>query len=453
MDTMQDHPGTPAPTEAAQVAARVEEPTQVQVLPTQQIPAAEAPIEQAQPEDASLQDVASTMGSYARGRVARALATFEARTTRVLPAMFLGISAALFLVFFSLRMADMPQDSLFFHDAEDHLATPTYSGGAYGLDAPLVQDSLEVTDRHKELSSPSECLVNVVVTYHNDAVEALREAELTYVRRGGEWVCIAAEPAGAASYKATAGPVERKVLSSVTGILQKAESSLPEGAGSSTLPALYAGADASVTSMAFDEEGQTATAALHLARSSTFTSYECDVQATLAFRASNGQWELTDASASADAKEISLAPLVGTWQGSFLGQESTMAKCFGASNQGLRVTVESVKGERIFGTLDGLAHYHADSSDNADATEGDTLLEGVRFQGLLQDDAEGIRFVCSTPESAEGSVVLYLAFGAADDPTAASATLTTTHTYTATFLLIPYQRDATFSDTFVLTRE
>ena len=55
--------------------------------------------------------------------------------------------------------------------------------------------------------------------------------------------------------------------------------------------------------------------------------------------------------------------------------------------------------------------------------------------------------------SAGGTVTLTLQFGLADAPDAATATLTSTHAYEDTILLVlPYQREARFVDSFTLAK-
>lgn len=443
----------PADAEAAASQTAGAQPT-APASPTEQIPpAAESP-QPSTPEAATFHDVASTAGSFARGRLAR-LETFLATHRLALAAAALALVVAAALLALAVRrLLDYPTASR--QDVAAHLAAPAYSGGAYGHDdAPLLSD-VRQTARHKDARTPNKCQLTVVATYASDAVEALQEATLTYERGADGWACVAAEPTGSASFRATAGVSEDKLAANVAGLLQRAEASLAqdEATTSSSLPALYGDADVAVTGASFDEDAQTASADLHLTRSSAFTAHECDLHATFAFRPGNGLWELTSATVSPGAKDVQLTPLVGTWEGTFRAQAAADGKCFGAKEAGLQVSIGSVSGQRIAGTLSGVAHYHADLSADAEATEGDAALSAVPFQGTLVDGgAQDISFACTTPEDARGSVTLTLTFGTPEDPTAATATLTTTHAYTATFLLIPYQREATFSDTYVLTRQ
>ncbi len=167
---------------------------------------------------------------------------------------------------------------------------------------------------------------------------------------------------------------------------------------------------------------------------------------------------------------------MGTWQGTFTSQASSSAKCLAAKQTGLVVTVEKATlaqdGDAIIeGKLSGVAHLHPDLDKNADSTEGDETLENVPFAGRIstggvtQDvigllagnnpkkDVAGIVFECTTQEMSQGKVSLTLTFGTSSKPDAASATLVSTHSYQDTFLLLlPYQRDARFADTFTLEK-
>ena len=429
-----------------------DEPTQSALAPTENMPAAdEAPAVDTDP--ASMHDVAAAAGSYARSRFGQ-LRTFVVTHRFALAAvMALGVAAILGIALLVGRLADMPDQASFMKDAQTMLSAPDYSGGAYGSDEPLVLRNLEVTNRRKQAAQPNECLVSGVATFSNGAVEALQEAQLTYERKDGTWTCTGAEAVGGASYRAVTGLETDKVLSSMSGILQRAETSFSEEQNGTALPSLYADAQATITSDSFDAETQTEVMSLHLARSATFTAYECDVQATFAFRPSNGLWELTAATASDNAKDITLSPLMGTWTGTFREQTSSKGKCFGAKASDLRIVVTSVSNDKITGTLSGIVHYHGEVPEDTDASEGDTELSGVPFSGTMLREGSGISFTCTTPQDASGVVELSLLFGTQDDPSAARAVLTTTHAYEASWFIFAYDTEATFSDTFVLTRE
>jgi len=423
------------------------------VSPTEQIPSpGEGPRIETQP--ASLHDVASAAESFARSHLSWVHKLFSVRGLVVAIVAVVAVALIGGAYFTVNRLADLPDTSLFRQDAQSLLTAPTHNGGAYGIDEPFILSDIEVTSRHKDVASPSKCEVNTVVTYSNGAVSAQQEATLRYERQDGSWTCVSAEPIGGASFSATTGVDRQKLRENINGILQRAEASRDDETGSIALPTLYAGAEVEVLDETFDEESQTDVATLHISKSDTFTSYECDVKATFSFRPGNGLWELTSAEASSGAKDATLTPLIGTWTGTFRGQVAYEGKCYGAKDYGLRVVITHAEGHEISGTIDCLAHYHADLSADSQETEGDTQLTEVPFTGTLVETSPGLTFTCTTPEAAEGVLELQLTFGSEASPTAVSATLTTKHDYVATILLfIPYDEEATFSDTFVLSRE
>ena len=441
-----------AQAETNQLPVNDDAPTQANVAPTALIPdAEEGPSTDA--EAASLHDLATTAGSFARARLANLRSFVAAHRWLITAVVLLAIAAILGMAYTVGQLADMPDVSVHKRDAQDLLSAPAYSGGSYGSTEQLVLSNFEVTGRHKEASQPNECLVSGVASFSNGAVEALQEAQLSYVRLNGSWKCTGVEAVGGTSYTALSGVSTDRVLANVSSLLQRAESSLSQDQGGTALPALYSSAQASVTEEAFDGETQTDVVTLHLVQQATFTSYECDLRATFAFRPGNGLWELTAATSSANAKDLTLSPLTGAWSGSFLEQSSTDGKCFGAKDQGLRVYITSAADGRIAGTVSGLAHYHGDVADDVASSEGDTAFEDVLFSGTLQEQGDGITFACTMPEDAGGTMGLTLVFGTQEDPSAARATLSTTHSYEASWLIFSYGREATFSDTFALTRE
>lgn len=430
-----------------------DEPTQSALAPTEHMPdPGESPAVDTDP--ASLHDVAAAAESFARDRVGRLREALGARKVLIAVALVVAIAAILGIAALVRTLADMPDASSFKKDAQTMLAAPAYNGGTYGSDEPLVLHDLEVTGRHKAASKPNECQVNAVATFSNGSVEALQEAELSYVRQDGAWKCVGAEPVGGASYTAVAGVEDEKVLSNVSSVLQRAEASFSEEQNGTALPALYGDAQVTITEESFDAEAETEVMQLHLARSATFTAYECDVRATFAFRPSNGQWELTAATASQGAKDITLSPLVGTWTGTFSEQTpGNKSKCFGAKASDLQVVITSAADGKISGTLSGIVHFHGECAQDVEATEGDTTLTDVPFTGTMLHEGNGISFACTTPEDARGTIELTLLFGTQEDPSAARATLTTTHIYEASWFIFAYDNQATFADTFVLTRQ
>ncbi|MCI1289357.1 MAG: hypothetical protein LKG35_06010, partial [Olsenella sp.] len=61
-------------------------------------------------------------------------------------------------------------------------------------------------------------------------------------------------------------------------------------------------------------------------------------------------------------------------------------------------------------------------------------------------------FRLATPDDSQGTIVVQLGFGSDDDPTRAVARVTCTHTEQESFLLIPYDATATYTDVFTLAR-
>lgn len=422
------------------------------VAPTEQIlPAAESP--RVETEPTSLHGLASAAGSFAREHAARLKGLLSGRTLNLIIAAAAIVAAIAGIGIIVRNLTDLPDASKYRRDAQATLAAPTYDGGTYGSDEPLSLTDFEATGQHKEAKTPNECLVNGIAHFSNGSVEALQEAQLTYVRQDDGWKCASADGVGGASYAAVTGPEPSKILSNLNSVLQRAEASYAGEESGTALPSLYAGAKAEMVEESFDAESQTYTCDLHLSHTATFTAYECDINATFVFRPSNGLWELTAASASKNAKDLTLTPLVGNWVGSFSEQEASGSKCFGAKANGLRINVTMAANGRIAGTLSATVHYHGEPSEDVNESEGDTELVDVPFSGTLLHQGDGITFSCHTPEDALGTVTLTLAFGTGEDPSAAIATLSTKHIYDATFLLFVYDREATFTDTFVLTRE
>ena len=424
----------------------------VPVHPTETIPSAEE-AQPAQAEPASLHDVATTTGSYARGLLGRLSAFLAAHGLATAVVAALCVAAVLGMGTLARRFSSLPDDVTVRSDVQSSLAAPAYSGGAYGYDDPLSLVDVQVDKRARSSSESGAYQVDVTASYSNGKVDVLQEATLVYEPSDGAWTCSTATPVGSAVYSTTSGTDEGKIVSNAASILQRADSSQADAAGSVSLSRLYDGADVRVVEQAFDAETQTAAATLHFSKTSTFTSYECDVQASFAFRPGNGLWELTSAAASESAREATLAPLVGTWSGPFQGQVAAEGRCFGAKEAGVRISISSADSGRISGTVTVIAHFHGDPSSDQQAMDGDTELTDVPFTGTSVQGEAGLSFMCTLPDDAAGGAEMNLVFGPADDPDGAHATVTTYHTYTDSFLFIPYERQAIFSNTFVLTRE
>ena len=429
-----------------------EETGPVPVHPTEAIPSATEP-EPAPSEPASLHDVAATTGSYARGLMGRLSAFLSAHGLATAIVAALCVVAVLGMGALARTFSSLPDDASVRRDVQSSLAVPAYSGGAYGHDEPLSLVDVRIDRRTRGASGSGTYQVDVTASYSNGMVDVSQEATLTYGRTDGAWTCSEATPKGSALYATTSGTDAEKLVANAAGILQRADSSQPDAAGSVSLSRLYEGADVSVVEQSFDADAQTEAVTLHFSKASTFTSYECDVKASFAFRPGNGLWELTSAAASGNAREATLSPLVGSWAGSFQGQVAAEGRCFGAKEAGLRVSITSADSGHISGTLSVVAHFHGEPASDQQGMEGDTQLTDVPFTGAPVSGEAGLSFLCTIPDDAGGGGEMNLVFGPADDPDGAHATITTYHTYTTSFLFIPYEREAIFSDTFALTRE
>ena len=250
-----------------------------------------------------------------------------------------------------------------------------------------------------------------------------------------------------------------RALKHLDELLQAADTSSD---GSESLGSLYRNTTVEVEADNFDQETQTEALTLHLSKPGTFVSYDCRLAAHFRFTEASGAWELVEVRASDGAKDLGFSPLVGTWQGTFRSQQTEVGKCLAASEAGLTVVITSadVKSDGqvlLEGTVSGVAHLHAATADDVQQSEGDLTLSEVPFTGSLAEDSvrqsAGLVFVCTMQDQAGGQVTLTLEFGSASAPDAASATLESIHPFEDTILLIvPYQREAYYADTFTLVK-
>ena len=417
-----------------------------------------------------LRDVGATFAGWARGRAAAAGAFLGSHRPVALALALACVGIILAGVLWGIDATQTPTDEQIRADAQERLAAPAHTASPYEPDKPLMLQSLEIGRKQTSGTRHDACDVSAEAVFSNGSIESRADAQLTYVRKGDTWTCTAAT-VGKASHRALTGISQERALSQLETLLQAADD-----AESESLVGLYRDASASIADESFDADAQTDQLTLHCVSQGTFVSYECDLTARFRFASASGAWELASATVSDGARDLSFAPLVGTWQGTFARQEAEVGKCLSARNAGLTVTVEHAEltqdgDARISGTLTGMAHFHATLADDVDATEGDTPLEAVPFTGALSSgyreldiisllagnnptsDAAGIVFDCTTQDLAEGRVTLTLTFGQADAPDAASATLTSTHAYEDYILLfVPYQREARFVDHFTLEK-
>jgi len=489
----EDKPASDANDELDQTAAR--EPVadarpilhrpQAGEAPTAPLPAATAPlphaVEAPEPDDEDpatsptdaprLSDVGAAFMGWARGRLDAIGATLAAHKLAATLAALACVGAILGIVLLGIDLAQVPTDEQVAEDARARLAAPSYTVGDYAIDDPLVLSAVEVGGKRASSSRRDACDVTVQATFENAGMETRADATLTYVREDSGWTCTAAT-VGKPSHRATAGVSQQKVLDNVSALLQAADHS----EGGESLAALYRDARVEVVGDNFDEERQTDSLILHCSSTGTFVNYECDLTVHFRFAAASGAWELVEALVSDGADDLGFSPLVGTWHGTFASQQAAEGKCLAAREAGLTVVVSDAHttddGSAVIeGTVTGMAHLHADLPSDAIQTEGDLALDAVPFTGKLstgdveQDiidllagnnpkrDVAGIVFDCTTQDVAGGTVTLTLQFGLADAPDAAMATLTSTHPYEGTILLVlPYEREARFADSFTLAK-
>ena len=430
----------------------------------------EAPSMNGRTEEPQLSDVADTFVLWLQGRI-NALGSFLTRHR--LAAALAGlacVAAILVAVLLGLDASKVPPEELIKNDAQALLTAPTYTVGNFASDDPLVLQAVDITSIREsdEVKGASE--VEVLATFTNPVMETRADARLVYQRKGDEWACIDSS-VGKASHHATAGVNQQLVVKHVAELLRKADTR----SDSEGLASLYRNAEIEITNEEFSEESQTDIVELHCTSGGTFVDYECDLTARFRFVPASGAWELAEAAVSDGAYDLGFSPLLGTWKGTFASQQSSSYKCLAAREAGIGLTITqaapTTDGSAIVeGTLSGIAHMHADLDSDAAATEGDAPLEAVPFSGTLQSSTDaddilellmepesesaGIVFNCTVQDVTGGSVELTLTLGQADDPDAATATLTSTYVYRDTFLLlVPYDRQSSFVDTFVLQKE
>ncbi|MBP3894007.1 MAG: hypothetical protein J6D34_08210 [Atopobiaceae bacterium] len=455
-----------------------QDPTQVTIpMPSVTAPmpqASEAPEPQtempgASPDNPTLADVGTTFARWLRNwtRDVRDRATHHHMATIAIGLVCVAIVATFVLL--SMDARQTPPNDLITEDAFAQLQTPEHAQSPFLPDEPLELRSVEVVDKQPSKTRKDACDVEVVATFDNDHLETRAEGRLTYVREGGDWSC-AASSIDKVSHYAKTGVDTGLTIENAEALLQAADTD----DGRESLASLYRNATLTVTDESFSEEKQVEDLVIHCMSNGTFVNYSCDLAAHFRFAPTSGAWELAGASVSEGAKDLGFDPLVGTWRGTFVSQSSTQAKCLAAQEPGLTIDITQASmtqdgGAVIEGAVSGIAHMHQDLRKDVDSTDGDLALEAAPFSGhlvtqgdqsdpvswLLEEDAPaGIVFECDLQDVANGSMGLTLELGSATAPDAATATLTSTHRYESTVLLIvPYTREAIFADTFTLQKE
>lgn len=404
----------------------------------------------------ALRDVAGTMGRYLRGRaqaVCDALRAHRvaAAVTAAAVLVLIAMSVAL-----ALRPPAVPTEELVVGDARTRLTTPEYAPGAFGIDDILVARGVEV--RSIVPSDDGTARAEVLVTYEgSNAVRAEKSATLGYALRDGEWVATGEPEDVRVSWTPINGISRERLAANMGAVLERADQQLGGSEGEASLEDLYAGAELTVEREEFDPEKGTDVLDLVCTRSGIFESYECHLSVTFSFRSSTGQWEIESVRTSEDGRTRSLAPLVGTWSGTFSRQETDGTKCLAARAAGLVISVDQTWTEggvtQVSGSVAGVAHYHAHPAQDAQGCNGDTMFQEVPFTATLVDDEGGTLVLEATlPEDVDGVVSLTLQLGGPDDPTSATAEVTTSYARTGSFLFIPYDETLTYTDVFSLRK-
>ncbi|MBP3884827.1 MAG: hypothetical protein J6D54_07830 [Olsenella sp.] len=387
-------------------------------------------------------------------------------------ALSLVVIAVIAAIAISLsRSASAPADDVIVTDALQGAPVPQRENGGYEADGVLIATKATVGDKRVSRDSAE---VDVRMTFSNGSIEARQDVTLAYEHtEGSTWEYRGVTPSSATSFSATSGVDQNKVLAQVDSILARAERSSSDSGSTSngatrtsgtdsepTLVAVYRDASTRIAGEAFDREGQVDTISIHLSRVEGFASYECDLTASFKFIAASGQWELANAAVSDGAGRAGLSPIKGTWTGAFQSQKSSGAKCFGAKEAPLSLEITKVTddGSHIEGTLACRVHYHAEPTEDVSGSEGDTDLSRVAFVGRRTspkgDSTEGMpEFSVELPEDSSGVTSALIRFGSPEDSERVTCEVTTKHSYEATLLVIPYRRDASFTDTYLLARE
>ena len=432
---------------------------------TERRPAVETASDAKEEEAPRLHDVAGTLGGYLRGRI-RLLRDIVARHRAAAAALALIAVAAVALLCVALAHSfAVPDDETIAADARARLEAPTYSGGTFGVDTALVTQGVDVRSVSRSQGAPEGtspqfgasgyAAAEVVVSYAGQAVRADRGATLAYALVDGTWAPLPETADGGVSWHATAGVDQQKVARNAHLLLEWVDKH--DGEKGQGLAELYADASVSVESETFDEGEQTDTLEVVCTRSESFSTLTCRLTVVFSFGQTNGQWEISQASADEEARSRDLDALLGTWQGTFQSQETDGGKCLAGRTGGLRVTIGSASATdgsgTISGTVSGVAHYHANPGADARASEGDAAFADVPFTGSLASDKDGrLVFEATLPEDVGGTVSLTLRFGTKQDPKRVEAQVTTEFPHTETIFIFPHEVTATYEDTFALTK-
>ena len=415
------------------------------------------------PDEPRLRDVGGALAGYLRGRAALLAGLVRRHRGAAVALALIACAAAVLLGIALSRALAVPDEATIADGARTVLSAPEYSSGTYGTDTTLVSQDIDVRDVTRSQTAPDGtdaqfgasgyATAEVVLTYSGQSVSASQGATLSFALVDGAWSVMPGVANEGVSWHATGGVDQDKVLSNVHLLLARAD----EADGTEpALAELYADAAVAIEEESFDEDAQADTLTISCVRTEAFETYECLLSVTFSFSQTSGQWGVSQVKVSDDARERNLHALLGTWTGAFQSQRTDGGKCLAAREDGLAVEVlgASVGEDAVVlsGYVSGVAHYHANPADDTASCAGDVALGEVHFTARLESDDEGLVFVAELPEDVGGDAVLTLRFGTSEDPSAASAEVRSEFTYDDAILFIPYERTATYVESFTLTR-
>ena len=396
----------------------------------------------------------------------------------------IGIALVAMLVMFGLNASSLPDTAQVETDARERIQTPAYTAGEWGLDDRLALTSLEVVSRSRSSNAPDGSDISVTfgaTAYANadviahftcDSMTVDKSVSLGYARQQDKWVPAGSEHNATVAFTARKGVDTAKVLKAAMDLLTRAEAERdalkPDAATSSqstdtpSLASLYSNGQVAIKSEVFDEQAQTDELVLRYVYREGYASYECEVTALFAFHAVNGAWELSGLELSEGASSRTYKPIIGTWKGTFQAQSTQGTKCLGANSAPFEVTIRSyasdTTGTRVIAQISGVAHYHEHPEKDEDKDGGDKVFESIEIPLVLQTSPSqlingDIVFQGALPETAGGIVTVAIAFGTPADPEAVAAVVKTEHSYDSSFIGIPFERQAVWNDSYILTRK
>ena len=459
-------PAAQAPSSTAERPRVAQTPTGTAEQP-QPVPSAPSPTVDKAPQ---LSEVAGTAGRYVKSKRAQVGSFFRAHQRALGVAIALVVVGVLGVVWLVINLFDAPTYTQIEANIGERIPTFEYAGGAFGPDLTIPLSSVGVTERASTKTpeglevaggvGPGAFSVEAEATYDDGKLRVVRNVNATYVRANNEWSIAGELAERGTSFTARAGVDEEKVLANVDQIL------IAASAGSDvSLSDIYAEGDFSIVGNVFREAANKDTATndvtIHCERQSGLYAYEGNVIAHFAFE--SGSWALRSADADEGAFARTYGPLVGTWTGELSSTSSNGANCYAARDQQLVVSIDSIgdAGEgqgQVSGTVTVLAHFHERLDKDADAHDGDTVLERVSFTGVMhagRDSAEGsnVTIACTTTGEPNSKLEFVLAFGSKNDPETVTARVTSSYVYEGTvFLFIPHQTTAQFIDTYTLNK-